>query len=56
MTPQQIMAEHLQKSSEVKVESEREREKKNFLSATHNSVSESHKPNVRDKRKERERI
>ena len=45
------MAEHLQKNLEVKVESEREREKRNNLSAIHNSVSESHKLNVRDKKK-----
>ena len=50
MTPQQVLAEHLQKSSEVKVESEKEREKKK-LSALHKSVSESHMPNVRDKKK-----
>jgi hypothetical protein len=38
--PQQIIAEHLQKSSKVKVESEKEREKKN-LNAISKSVSES---------------
>src|SRR6185312_15908850 len=46
MTPQQLLAEHLQKSSEVQIESEKEREKKN-MSALHKSVSESHKPNER---------
>jgi hypothetical protein len=50
MTPQQIIAEHLQKSSEVKVESEKEREKKN-LSAISKSVSESQMPNLSDKNK-----
>ena len=50
MTPQQLLAEHLQKSSEVQIESEKEREKNN-MSALHKSVSESHKPNVRDKKK-----
>jgi hypothetical protein len=42
MTPQQILAENLQKSSEVKVQSEEEKEKKK-MSALHKSVSESHK-------------
>jgi hypothetical protein len=46
MRLQQLLAEHLQKSSEVRVESE----KKN-VSALHKSVSESHKPNERDKNK-----
>jgi hypothetical protein len=46
MTPQQLLAEHLQKSSEVRVECE----KKN-VSALHKSVSESHKPYERDKNK-----
>ena len=50
MTPQQILGEHLQKSSEVRNESAKEREKNN-LSALHKSVSESHKPNMRDDRK-----
>ena len=50
MTPQQILAEHLQKSSEVRNESAKEGEKNN-LSALHKSVSESHKPNMRDDRK-----
>ena len=53
MTPQQLLAEHLQKSSEVQIESEKEREKKN-MSALHKSVSESHKPNERDKKKREE--
>ena len=50
MTPQQILAEHLQKSSDVRNESEKEGEKKN-LSAFHKSKSESHKPNMRDNKK-----
>jgi len=50
MTPQQIMAEHLQKQTEISPASEgREEQKK--LSAIHNSVSECHKPNLRDKKK-----
>jgi hypothetical protein len=54
MTPQQILAEHLQKSSDVRNESEKEGEKNN-LSVFHKSQSESHKPNMRDNKKERER-
>jgi hypothetical protein len=55
MTPQQIIAEHLQNSSEVKVQSEKEKKKE--MSVLHKSLSESHKPNMRDrKRKARERI
>jgi hypothetical protein len=50
MTPQQIHAENLQKSSEVKVQSEEEKEKKK-MSALHKSVSESHKQNMREKKK-----
>jgi hypothetical protein len=50
MTPQQILAEHLQKSSVVRNESGKEGEKKN-LSAFHKSESESHKPNMRDNKK-----
>nr|XP_025875920.1 uncharacterized protein LOC107278868 [Oryza sativa Japonica Group] len=50
MTPQQILAEHLQKSSEVRNESAKEGQKNN-LSALHKSVSESHKPNMRDNKK-----
>jgi hypothetical protein len=50
MTPQQIIAEHLQKSSEVKVESEKERERKN-LSSISKFVSESQMPNLSDKNK-----
>ena len=50
MTPQQILAEHLQKSSDVRNESEKEGEKKN-LSAFHKQKSESHKPNMRDNKK-----
>ena len=49
MTPQQILAKHLQKSSDVRNESEKG-EKKNS-SAFHKSVSESHKPNMRDNKK-----
>jgi len=50
MTPQQIMAEHLQKQTEISPASEgREEQKK--LSAIPNSVSECHKPNLRDKKK-----
>jgi hypothetical protein len=55
MTPQQIHAENLQKSSEVKVQSEEEKEKKK-MSALHKSVSESHKQNMREERKAREII
>uniref|UniRef100_J3N826 Retrotransposon gag domain-containing protein n=1 Tax=Oryza brachyantha TaxID=4533 RepID=J3N826_ORYBR len=50
MTPQQIMAEHMQKCSEVRIESEKEREQ-NKLSKIHKSMSKSHKPNVSDKQK-----
>lgn len=50
MAPQQILAEHLQKSSKVKGESEKEREKNNLI-VVHKSVSESHKPNERDQKK-----
>jgi hypothetical protein len=50
LTPQQIIVEHLQNSSEVKVENEKEREKKN-LSALSKSVSESQMPNLSDKNK-----
>jgi hypothetical protein len=39
----------LQKSLEVKAQSEKEKEKE--MSALHKSVSESHKPNMRDKKK-----
>ena len=50
MTPQQILAEHLQKQTEISPASEgREEQKK--LSVIHNSVSECHKPNLRDKKK-----
>jgi len=50
VTPQQIMAEHLQKKSEnVSVSGEKGEQKK--LSAIHNSVSECHKPNLREKNK-----
>jgi len=49
MTPQQILAEHLQKSSEVRNESAKG--EKNNLSAFHKSESESHKPNMREKNK-----
>jgi len=50
MTPQQIMAEHLQKKSEIVLVSREEGEQKK-LSAIHNSVSECHKPNLREKNK-----
>jgi hypothetical protein len=50
MTSQQILAEHLQKSSEVKGESEKDREKNNS-SALHKSVSENHKSNERYQKK-----
>jgi hypothetical protein len=50
MTPQQILVKHLQKSSEVRVESEKDREKNNS-SALHKSVSENHKSNERDQKK-----
>ena len=43
MTPQQIMAEQLQRSSDVRVVSEGDKEKNN-LSAINKSVSESHPP------------
>jgi hypothetical protein len=49
MTWEQNHAEHLQKSLEVKVQSEKEKEKE--MSALHKSVSESHKPNMREKKK-----
>ena len=49
MTPQQILAEHLQKSSDVRNESEKG-EKRN-MRAFHKSESESHKPNMRDNKK-----
>ena len=51
MTPQQIMAEHLQKKTEISTTSRGGEEQKK-LSAIHNSVSECYKPNSRDKRKE----
>jgi len=51
MTPQQIMAEHLQKKTEISTASRGGEEQKK-LSAIHNSVSECYKPNSRDKRKE----
>ena len=50
MTPQQILADHLQKSSKVRNESAKEGEKNN-LCAFHKSESESHKPNMREKNK-----
>jgi hypothetical protein len=50
MTPRQILVEHLQKRSEVKGESEKDREKSNS-SALHKSVSENHKSNERDQKK-----
>ena len=53
MTPQQLLAEHLQKSSNEKNESAKQGEKKNS-SAIHKSVSESHKPNIRENKKREE--
>jgi len=50
MTPQQIMAEHLQKKSEIVPMSREEGEQKK-LSAIQNSVSECHKPNLIEKKK-----
>jgi hypothetical protein len=50
MTTQQIMAEDLQKKTEISAASRGEEQKK--LSAIHNSVSECYKPNLRDKKKE----
>jgi len=50
MTPQQILAEHLQKGFEVRNESAKEG-KKNNLNAFHKSESESLKPNMREKNK-----
>jgi len=51
MTPQQIMAEHLQKKTEISTTSRGGEEQKK-LSAIHNSVSECYKPNSKDKKKE----
>ena len=52
MTPQQIMAEHLQKVFEVKIVSKKEGEKKSEREREiHKSVSERHKPNLREKNK-----
>ena len=50
MTPQQIMAEHLQKQTKISPVSEGREEQKKW-SGIHNSVSECHKPNSRDKKK-----
>ena len=50
MSPQQILAEHLQKIYEVRNESAKEGVKNN-LSAFHELESESHKPNMREKNK-----
>ena len=50
MTPQQIMAEHVQKVSEVKIVSEKEGEKKNSRDI-HKTASECHKPNMSGKNK-----
>jgi len=56
MTPQPIIAEHLQKKSEIVPVSREEGEQKK-LSPIHNSVSESHKPNLREKKRgEREHL
>jgi hypothetical protein len=51
MTPQQIMAEHLQKKTEISTASKGGEEQKK-LSVIHNSMSECYKPNLRDKKKE----
>ncbi|XP_022682409.1 uncharacterized protein LOC111257333 [Setaria italica] len=51
MTPQQILTEHLQKNSNVRNESGKEGEKKNS-SALHKLVSESHKLNMRENKKQ----
>jgi hypothetical protein len=51
MTPQQIMAEHLQKKTKISAASRGGEEQKKF-SAIHNLVSECYKPNSRDKKKE----
>jgi hypothetical protein len=53
MTPQQIMAEHLQKKTKISAASRGGEEQKK-LSVIHNSVSECYKPNSRDKKKEGE--
>jgi len=50
MTPQPIMAEHLQKKSEIVPVSRVEGEQKK-LSVIHNSMSECHKPTLREKKK-----
>jgi len=55
MTPQQIMAEHLQKKPEISPAS-KGGEEQNKLGAIHNSVSESHKPNLSDKKREGEHL
>ena len=55
MTPQQIMAEHLQKKSEIGLVSKGGEEQKK-MSAINNSVSKSHKSNLREKREEMENI
>jgi hypothetical protein len=51
MTPQQIMAKHLQKKTEISTTSRGGEEQKK-LSVIHNSVSKCYKPNSRDKKKE----
>jgi hypothetical protein len=51
MTPQQIMAEHLQKKTGISAASRGGEEQKK-LSAIHNSMSECYKPNSKDKKKE----
>jgi len=50
MTPQQIMAEHLQKKSKIGPVSKGGAKQKK-MSAIHNSVSESHKLNLREKKR-----
>jgi hypothetical protein len=52
MTPQQIMAEHLQKKTEIIPASRGGGGEQNKMSVIHNSVSESHKPNLGDKKRE----
>ena len=51
MTPQQIMAKHLQKKTKISAASRGGEEQKK-LSAIHNSMSECYKPNSKDKKKE----
>ena len=55
MTPQQIMAEYLQKKPKISPAS-KGGEERNKLSDIHNSVSECHKPNLSDKKREGEHL